>query len=70
MSVVSESEVREETTYVVPCIWTMYGRHVIDAASRDEAYDKAIQKPLPSDGEYLPDSLVVDYEDIRPLVVE
>lgn len=49
--------------FIIPVVWTMYGKYEIEATSLEEAISKAENMPLP-DGEYLQDSFSIDYEGI------
>ena len=50
------------TTYKIPCIWTMRGDYCVEAATEEEAIQKAYDGDLP-DGEYINDSFEVVKED-------
>lgn len=45
--------------YVIPCGWSMTGKHYIKASSRKEAEAIAKNGPLPTDGQYLDGSFEI-----------
>ncbi len=42
--------------------WEMSGEVEVEAVNRVEAADKALEEPLPTQSEYVPDSVNCDYE--------
>lgn len=51
--------------FEIPCMWRMYGSYQIEANNIREAINKAGENlPLPSECDYVDDSLVVDEIDV------
>lgn len=49
-------------TYKIPVVWQVSDICEIEANSLEEAIQKAKDGPLPSRGEYINDSLQIDFE--------
>jgi hypothetical protein len=54
-------------TYKVPVTWREYGCVIIQAESEAEAIRLTHDADLPSDSEYLEDSLEIDYDNIKKI---
>ena len=54
-------------TYKVPVTWREYGYVFIQANSEAEAIKLTHDADLPSDSEYLEDSLEIDYDNIKKI---
>ena len=54
-------------TYKVPVTWREYGYVLIEADSEVEAIRLTHDADLPSDSEYMEDSLEIDYDNIKKI---
>ena len=55
-------------TYKIPVVWSMIGYVEVEADSMSEAINKAVDAPLPVDGDYIEGSFEVDEAGIVDVV--
>ena len=53
-------------TFHIPVVWTEAGTHIVEAETEREAIEKALSWGVP-DGDYIEDSLEIDYEGLEIL---
>lgn len=53
--------------FIIPVVWEMWGKYVIEAETLEEAMEKALDSelPLPEESYYVDDSIQVDMESLE-----